>query len=483
MNKILSVLLALCLMFLLVGPPAAAQGEITLIDLGTLGGFYTYAYAINDQGQVIGNGYTVDGDLHAFFWENGVMTDLGTLGGVTTLASAINAQGQVVGYSYTVSGYNRAFVWENGVMTDLGTLGGNSSVAEANNDLGRVVGGSTLLSGGSHAFLWDNGVMTDLGTLGGNQSIARNMNERGQVVGDSRTTEGSSRAFLWENGVMTDLGAQNGTYSGAFMINEHGQIVGNWGNPDDEEDCGAFLWENGVVTDLGTLGGNQSIARSLNERGQIVGNSKTASGESHPFLWENGVMTDLGFRGVAFAINDLGQIVGQNFYGQGFLWENGIITLLERGVPRTLNNVGQVVGTDGSHAVLWQLPLPPSYLSATIDVNPKSARNIINILYPKTVSVAILSSDDFDAVTQVVRPSLTFGRTGDETSLYYVPPMGKLACTASDTNADGLADLLCIFSVAAMGFQCSDIQGILKGNLRDGTPIQGQDAVKIAPCP
>ena len=81
MNKlrIISVLVILALISN-VSPVYAAY---TLTDLGTLGGTYSQAVAINEAGQVIGNSSYLadDADLqHAFVWQGGVMTDLGTLG-------------------------------------------------------------------------------------------------------------------------------------------------------------------------------------------------------------------------------------------------------------------------------------------------------------------------------------------------------------------------------------------------------------------
>ena len=38
----------------------------TVVDLGTLGGTDSYAYAVNDLGQVAGASGTADGNVHAF---------------------------------------------------------------------------------------------------------------------------------------------------------------------------------------------------------------------------------------------------------------------------------------------------------------------------------------------------------------------------------------------------------------------------------
>jgi probable HAF family extracellular repeat protein len=120
-----------------------------VINLGTLGGCCTDAYAINAAGQVVGRSYLPGFEIyHAFLWDKGVMRDLGALG-ETSQASDINAKGQVVG----VSG-NRAFIWENGVMTELISLDRRfDSWATGINSAGQIVGYSNT-ERGARATLW-----------------------------------------------------------------------------------------------------------------------------------------------------------------------------------------------------------------------------------------------------------------------------------------------------------------------------------------
>ena len=72
-----------------------------MTDLGTLGGTHSFAAAINDAGQVVGNSdIPGNGIPHAFLYSGGTMTDLNDLvpAGVTVIyATGINAAGQIVG--------------------------------------------------------------------------------------------------------------------------------------------------------------------------------------------------------------------------------------------------------------------------------------------------------------------------------------------------------------------------------------------------
>ncbi len=112
--------------------------------------------------------------------------------------------------------------------------------------------------------------------------------------------------------------------------------------------------------------------------------------------------------------------------------------------------------------------------SVTIDIKPGSDLNSINFKSRGKIPVAILSTKDFNALSQIDINSLTFGRTGDERSLAF--------CHASeDVNRDGLQDLLCHFHTEATGFQCGDTEGILRGETKEGRPIEGSDSVRIIP--
>src|SRR5439155_25188129 len=103
----------------------------SVTDLGTLGGLFSDARGISNNGQVVGEAFTADGFRHAFLYSNGVMTDLGTLGGNTSVAYAINSSCQVTGVSekpsrephqFQPSFQAHGFLYSNGIMTSSSGL-------------------------------------------------------------------------------------------------------------------------------------------------------------------------------------------------------------------------------------------------------------------------------------------------------------------------------------------------------------------------
>jgi len=349
------------------------------------------------------------------------ITDLGTLGGSFSLAYGINDNGQIDGFS-TLPGdtVQHSFVIENGVMTDLGTLGGPNSESFANlNNAIQVAGtaetsisdpnGEDFCAFGTHlvclGFVWHHGIMKPLEPLGGGNSQAAAINDRGQVAGYAETGTADPncpapqvlqfRPTRWTAGHARALPLYPGDTEGAaFWINNEGDTVGASGScaPYDPryalplQPRHALLWRQGVrPIDLGNLGGElENAAFAINDRGQIVGASDLPGDTAqHAFLWQKGVMTDLGTLtgdvvSAACAINNKGQVSGVSIDASGqnlraFLWQNGVMTDLNSLIPANsplyllhgfgINSRGQIVGfalqtsTGDVHAFL-ATPMP-----------------------------------------------------------------------------------------------------------------------------
>ena len=284
------------------------RGQI--VNLGTLGGNESQAFALNNRDQVVGVAANAIPDplsmlgwgtqSRAFLWKDGSMRDLGTLGGPDSFAWNINAGGQIAGVSYTSAIPNPltgqpptdVFLWENGSMRDLGSLGGGVPTFDGIrglNDRGEIVGMSFLASApGAHPFLWNGKQMIDLGTLGGHNGFATGVNQNGVVVGIAQLADGTHHAFLWRNGTMHDLPPLAGSRcSNGNAINAQDMVVGRDG------DChggglAAMIWQHGIPHDLNTLIAPTTLdlidALSINDRGEIIGEGVLPNGNVHNFL-------------------------------------------------------------------------------------------------------------------------------------------------------------------------------------------------------
>jgi probable HAF family extracellular repeat protein len=213
--------------------------------------------------------------------------------------------------------------------------------------------------------------VTDLGTLGsGTYSSANNVSNDGFLVGLSAIDPSATsplHAVLWDNRIphtIVDIGRPGlgGLNSQAYGINA-GQIVGqaetSTEDPSNENFCGygtgldcvPFLWQDGVMTALPLLGGNNGgVFNNPNHRGQVAGAAENSTRDPQcpapqvldyePVIWGPGPRQ----------IRKLALLHGDSV-----------------GIPTSINDDGQAVGTSGScantpliplvvgpHAVLWE---------------------------------------------------------------------------------------------------------------------------------
>ena len=305
----------LCMLALtcsLLFKPVSAADSYSVIYLGTLGGSSSKAFDINNLGVIVGNSSTPnDEELHAVYWENGVINDLGTLGGTISTAYSISDTGYAAGISLTKDNLEaHATVWGFGFMHNL------------SND------------------------KEDVG------STAYAINQSGQVVGNSREGKNNANATEWSWSLpsINHSSFPGGKFSYANGINDSGQIVGNSGSPLSDARI-ATLWDvDGNTINLGTLGGSDSFAKDINEAGQIVGASLIKDDiTTHATLWDNHIPSSLGALpdgnySVAFDINNRSQIVGvsicQFFLTCATLWEDNTIVDLNIFLDERLKELG-----------------------------------------------------------------------------------------------------------------------------------------------
>jgi hypothetical protein len=118
-------------------------------------------------------------------------------------------------------------------------------------------------------------------------------------------------------------------------------------------------------------------------------------------------------------------------------------------------------------------------LMVGIDIIPGKFPNVIIPERQGRIPVAILSTEDFDAPGQVDVSSLTFGRTGDEDSLFRHPRKGPIV-VFTDVNNDMLPDLVTWFETRLTGFQPGDEFGTLKGRTVTEQSFEGRDSIQTS---
>jgi len=322
--------------------PVFATQMVDLDPGNVLGGADSAGLAINDRGDVAGNGRRSDGLDEPLWWDQSFSPT--RLGGGYPVArpGAIDNANLMTGYIEQPLSAGRAVQWAPPLLplpTSLTPLvPGPNSWTRANdaNETGLRVGAATGAGTGIVPTFWDAGGSSHrlfldgsyavrlgestavnesnamvgwtcdglcltkqafmkplfggtapLGSLGGSEAIPSAINNADKVVGQAMVANGKWHAFLWDHGLLIDLQSliPGAVESYATDINDFDQVVG-WYTTASGQAKAFLIVKNGlfVNSDLGDLGGGQSKAFAISNRGLITGTSRTASGQWHAFL-------------------------------------------------------------------------------------------------------------------------------------------------------------------------------------------------------
>lgn len=251
------------------------------------------AVDVNDAGFIVGNTHH-SSTAPAFVAVpdgNGTWTtyELPDLGVSNVTASAINNFGDIVGKAVDVDGIMHGVLWHvdnSGTISGPLDLGTSFFPSEIDENEPLLMSGRTVTGEAALAWFDESGHLQieTLGTLQGDDtSAATTLNNSGEVAGWSHESFGSNEAFVLrpDGEGMIGLGTLGGTGSAARDINDFGEIIGS--ALDGKKDQRATRWINDVATDLNELhdGGNKYELRqawAINDMGQIVGSAESRRG-------------------------------------------------------------------------------------------------------------------------------------------------------------------------------------------------------------
>lgn len=111
-----------------------------------------------------------------------------------------------------------------------------------------------------------------------------------------------------------------------------------------------------------------------------------------------------------------------------------------------------------------------------VNIKPGSEPNSINLSSAGVIPVAILSLPTFDATTVDPESVLLEG-----SGVKLVGKSERLLCNQEDVNGDGMLDLICKFQTDQLQVEVGDSVAELTATTFDGTPIRGEDSVRIVP--
>jgi hypothetical protein len=129
---------------------------------------------------------------------------------------------------------------------------------------------------------------------------------------------------------------------------------------------------------------------------------------------------------------------------------------------------------------VWDLDFSPVVVEPVdLDIKPGSDPNAVNPMSRGLIPVAILGSDTFD-VADMDGATLAFGPDG-ATPAHDLSEPAEFEDHLEDVNGDGFEDLVSHYWTEETGIAFGDMQTCITGEILDGTPFRGCDAVRTVP--
>ena len=232
-----------------------------------------------------------------------------------TFAYAINNKGEVVGY-YTGGGCSQAacgFTEVKGKFTSFECVLENATEPFDISNKGEIVGAYSYF-GGVNGFIWEgNNSCTDIVDPSENTlTEAYGVNDSGTIVGFYEDAPTNFQGFKYVNGKYTTISSKGWTTTRALGINDAGLIVGDVWNVSTSRS--GFLYKSGKWTTFDYPKAASTTASGINKSDQISGWYVDSSGAGHGFVKTGNTFRPLNYPKapgtLAFHLNDAGQVAG-----------------------------------------------------------------------------------------------------------------------------------------------------------------------------
>ena len=291
---------------------------------------------LNEAGTVLGDAERFDGmnnmGRSVWLYDGSSTIEIGIAGGEHirsdgyqyTFAYQLNEAGQVIGGAERYNGLNNmgrsVWVYDGSTTIEIGLSGGvhtrsdgyQSNWAYRINEAGYVAGYAHRFGsgGGQSAWVYDGNTTIEIGLTGGihtgsdgyQHNAASQVNESGKVTGTARRTDGTIdmgwSAWIYDGKTTIEIGLSGDVHTrsdgyqlnsfGLGGLNNAGQTVGYTHRYDGMADLGQSTWfYDGINTfEIGLSGGahtrsdgyQSNSTRELNEAGQVTGSAKRYDG-------------------------------------------------------------------------------------------------------------------------------------------------------------------------------------------------------------
>jgi probable HAF family extracellular repeat protein len=218
----------------------------------------SYAFGINDHGDVVGTAMLTTGEVRAFRYTDGGSVEFVAPfdGGKFTQGYGISNTGEITGYADQSNFKTVAFRQTPGLLAQpIDALGTSYSAGCGINDSGQVAGAGLTSDNLPHGFRENvDGTVTEISGLSGpgSQNLACAIDADGNVTGQAETASGAMHAFLFSSANPMDLDSFGSTGSAGIAIS-NGVVVGTYTLADNAS-THAFRYERTTGTvDLNTL--------------------------------------------------------------------------------------------------------------------------------------------------------------------------------------------------------------------------------------